>query len=291
MQFTVITGMSGAGKSTVLKMMEDIGFFCVDNLPPALINKFAEICFSPESGINKVALGIDIRGGDLFEELFKETDKLQALGYQVDVLFLDASNEILIKRYKETRRKHPLAGPENRLEDGINKERKILAAAKSKSTIIIDSSNLLTRELKEEIIQIFQEGKRYDNLMITVLSFGFKYGIPSDSDLVFDVRFLPNPFYNQTLRPKTGNDHEVSDYVMGFDVSQEFLKRLQDMVTFLLPNYIKEGKNQLVIAIGCTGGKHRSVTLANALYHELKEADYSVNIHHRDISKDYMRGH
>jgi len=290
MQFIVITGMSGAGKSTVLKMMEDIGFFCVDNLPPALINKFADICFSPESGINKVALGIDIRGGDLFEELFQETDRLKAQGYEVQVVFLDASDEILIKRYKETRRKHPLAGS-NRLEDGINKEREILKDAKKRSTYIFDTSNLLTRELKEEIARIFFEGKSYENLMITIVAFGFKYGIPSDSDLVFDVRFLPNPFYNAKMRPLTGNDAIVRDYVMGFDVSRQFLLQLEEMLIFLLPNYIKEGKNQLVISIGCTGGKHRSVTLANAIYERLKEEDYFVNIHHRDIGNDAKRGH
>jgi len=287
MQFIVITGMSGAGKSTVLKMMEDIGFFCVDNLPPALINKFADICFSPESGINKVALGIDIRGGDLFEELFQETDRLKAQGYEVQVVFLDASDEILIK---ETRRKHPLAGS-NRLEDGINKEREILKDAKKRSTYIFDTSNLLTRELKEEIARIFFEGKSYENLMITIVAFGFKYGIPSDSDLVFDVRFLPNPFYNAKMRPLTGNDAIVRDYVMGFDVSRQFLLQLEEMLIFLLPNYIKEGKNQLVISIGCTGGKHRSVTLANAIYERLKEEDYFVNIHHRDIGNDAKRGH
>ncbi|MDA3846134.1 MAG: RNase adapter RapZ [Vallitaleaceae bacterium] len=290
MQFTVITGMSGAGKSTVLKMMEDIGFFCVDNLPPALINKFADICFSPESGINKVALGIDIRGGDLFEELFQETDRLKSQGYEVEVIFLEASDETLIKRYKETRRKHPLAGSD-RLEDGINKEREILKSAKKRSTYIFDTSNLLTRELKEEITHIFMEGKTYENLTVTILAFGFKYGIPSDSDLVFDVRFLPNPFYNAQMRALTGNDEMVRDYVMSFAVAKEFLRQLEEMVIFLLPNYIKEGKNQLVISIGCTGGKHRSVTLANALYERLKDENYFVNIHHRDIGNDAKRGH
>jgi len=289
MQFTIVTGMSGAGKSTALKILEDIGFFCVDNLPPTLINKFAEICFSPDSGINKVALGIDIRGGNLFKELFNEIENIQKDGYNVDVVFLDAKDEILVKRYKETRRKHPLAG-EGRILDGIRLERELLNEAKRKAKYIIDTSNLLTRELKEEIFKIFTEGKKYENLMITVLSFGFKYGIPSDSDLVFDVRFIPNPFYIPDLRSKTGNEKEIQDYVMSWDVSKNFIEKLEDMINFLLPNYIKEGKNQLVISIGCTGGKHRSVTIANELYSILKNKEYGVNIYHRDIGKDAKRG-
>lgn len=289
MQFTIITGMSGAGKSTVLNILEDVGFFCVDNLPPALIKKFAEICFSPDSGINKVALGIDIRGGNLFAELFNEVESLLQSGYKINVLFLDASDNILVKRYKETRRKHPLAG-EGRIQDGIKVERELLAEAKEKATYIIDTSNLLSRELKGEILKIFTQGKKYKNLIITILSFGFKYGIPSDSDLVFDVRFIPNPFYINELKAKTGNEKEIQEYVMGWDVSKDFITKLEDMISFLLPNYIKEGKNQLVISIGCTGGKHRSVTLANELFKRLSNHDYSVNIHHRDITKDSRRG-
>ncbi|PKM94058.1 MAG: RNase adapter RapZ [Firmicutes bacterium HGW-Firmicutes-1] len=289
MQFTVVTGMSGAGKSTVLRILEDIGFFCVDNLPPILIKKFAEICFSPDSGINKVALGIDIRGGNLFAELFKEIGEINQSGYNVDLIFLDANDDILIKRYKETRRKHPLV-VNGRIQDGIKLEREMLVEAKERAKYIIDTSNLLTRELKEEIIKIFTEGRKYENLIITILSFGFKYGIPSDSDLVFDVRFIPNPFYISELKHKTGNDQVIKDYVMGWDVTQKFLEKLEDMISFLLPNYIKEGKNQLVISIGCTGGKHRSVTMANALCESLKGNEYSVNIHHRDIEKDAKRG-
>lgn len=288
MQFTIVTGMSGAGKSTALNFLEDLGFFCVDNLPPVLIGKFADICFRPESAINKVALGIDIRGGRLFAELFKEVDAIQEKGYPVELLFLEASDEILIQRYKETRRKHPLVA-DGRIQDGIDQERELLSEAKRRATYIIDTSNLLTRELKEELNKIFTSGKAYNSLIITVLSFGFKYGIPSDSDLVFDVRFIPNPYYVNELRPLTGNDQPVRDYVMNCDVSSEFLKKLEDMVVFLLPNYIKEGKNQLVISIGCTGGKHRSVTLANELYNILKDKEYSVIIQHRDILKDAQR--
>lgn len=289
MQFIIVTGMSGAGKSTVLKTLEDLGFFCVDNLPPALIKKFAEICFSPDSGINKVALGIDIRGGKLFTELFKEVEEIQGNGYVIDLLFIDANDETLVKRYKETRRKHPLV-LDGRIQDGIQLERELLEEAKERAKYIIDTSNLLTRELREELTKIFAKGKKYENLIITILSFGFKYGIPSDSDLVFDVRFIPNPYYIAELKMKTGNDQEIKDYVMGWDVAESFLLKLEDMVAFLLPNYIKEGKNQLVISIGCTGGKHRSVTMANALYDKLKEKEYSVNIYHRDIEKDARRG-
>jgi len=285
MQFSIITGMSGAGKSTVLKMLEDLGYFCVDNLPPALIGKFADICFSPDSGINNVALGIDVRGGDFFTELFEEIDKLKAVRYKINLVFMEASDDVLIKRFKETRRRHPLV-VNGRIEDGIIRERKLLEEAKRRSDFIIDSSSLLIRELKTEIYKIFIEEKSYDNLIITVLSFGFKFGIPSDSDLVFDVRFIPNPFYLSELRSQTGNEKEVQDYVMKWDAAKEFLERLEDMVAFLLPKYVQEGKNQLVISIGCTGGKHRSVTIANKLYDSLTAEDYSVNIHHRDIEKD-----
>lgn len=285
MRFVIITGMSGAGKSQAIKFLEDIGFFCVDNLPPALVPKFAEICFAPSSEIDKVALGIDIRGGKLFSDLFAGLSSIKDNGYSYEILFLDASDDVLVKRYKETRRKHPLA-LENRINTGIEKERKILDEVKEKSNYIIDTSNLLTRQLKEEINHIFLEDKKFESLMITILSFGFKYGIPNDSDLVFDVRFIPNPFYISDMRELTGNNAEVRNYVMKWGESKEFLDKLQNMIEFLIPNYIKEGKNQLVISIGCTGGKHRSVTLANALYYNLKELGHRVIIEHRDIDKD-----
>ncbi|NDL67190.1 RNase adapter RapZ [Anaerotalea alkaliphila] len=285
MQFTVITGMSGAGKSTVLKFLEDMGYFCVDNLPPVLIGKFAEICFSPESGINKVALGIDIRGGDVFEELFKEMDLLKGMGYRINLVFIDAQDKILVKRFKETRRKHPLVD-HGRVSEGIRLERSILEAAKKRADHIIDTTNLLTRELKEEVRKVFDADGQYDSLIVTVVSFGFKYGIPADADLVFDVRFLPNPYYVGELRELTGNDREVSDFVMQWEQARDFMVKLLDMVEFLLPNYIKEGKNNIVIAIGCTGGKHRSVTLANALHQALAQKEYSVHIQHRDLEKD-----
>jgi UPF0042 nucleotide-binding protein len=289
MQFSIITGMSGAGKSTVLKNLEDLGYFCVDNLPPTLIGKFADICFSPDSGINNVALGIDIRGGDFFKVLFEEIDKLKSADYKINMVFLEASDDVLVKRFKETRRRHPLVSV-GRIEDGIAEERILLKEAKRRADFIIDTSSLLTRELKNEIYKIFIEKKSYDNLIVSVLSFGFKYGIPSDADLVFDVRFIPNPFYLEELRSKSGNDQEVQDYVMKWESSKTFLNKLTEMVSFLLPHYVQEGKNQLVIAIGCTGGKHRSVTLANELQARLNADEYSVNVYHRDIQKDARLG-
>ncbi|WP_405728885.1 RNase adapter RapZ [Anaerotignum sp.] len=285
MRFVIVTGMSGAGKTSVLKFLEDINFFCVDNLPPALLPKFAELCYEQEGEIERVAMGIDIRGGKLFNDLFEVLSSLQEKGYEYEILFLDASDEVLIKRYKETRRSHPLS-KNGSIHEGIQKEREMLRDVKAKATYIIDTSQVLTRQLKEQINGIFVENKNHENLVITIQSFGFKYGIPTDSDLVFDVRFLPNPFYIQELKELTGNDEPVSSYVMNFEESQLFLRKLLDMVEFLIPLYIKEGKNNLVISIGCTGGKHRSVTLANALYAALGQEKHMLLLQHHDIEKD-----
>ena len=285
MRFVIVTGMSGAGKTSVLKFLEDINFFCVDNLPPALLPKFAELCYEQEGEIERVAMGIDIRGGRLFNDLFEVLSDLQEKGYEYEILFLDASDEVLIKRYKETRRSHPLSR-NGSIQEGIYKEREMLRDVKTKATYIIDTSQALTRQLKEQINNIFVENKKHENLVITIQSFGFKYGIPTDSDLVFDVRFLPNPFYIQELKELTGNDEPVSSYVMQFEDSQIFLNKLVDMVEFLIPLYIKEGKNNLVISIGCTGGKHRSVTLANALFKALGEENHMLLLKHHDIEKD-----
>ena len=285
MRFVIVTGMSGAGKTSVLKFLEDINFFCVDNLPPALLPKFAELCYEQEGEIERVAMGIDIRGGRLFNDLFEVLSDLQSKGFEYEILFLDASDEVLIKRYKETRRSHPLSR-NGSIQEGILKEREILRNVKTKATYIIDTSQALTRQLKEQINGIFVENKKHENLVITIQSFGFKYGIPTDSDLVFDVRFLPNPFYISELKELTGNDEPVSSYVMQFEESQIFLNKLVDMVEFLIPLYIKEGKNNLVISIGCTGGKHRSVTLANALYQALGQEKHTLLLQHHDIEKD-----
>ena len=289
MRFVVVTGMSGGGKSSALKMLEDAGFYCVDNLPVSLIEKFMELIATPDSEITKVALGLDVRAGQAFSETTSILQKQKEKGYEFEILFMDASDAALVKRYKETRRVHPLAA-EGRVEDGIREEREMLSGIRKQADFVIDTSNLLTRELKEELDRIFVQNEEYNSLIITLLSFGFKYGIPADADLVFDVRFLPNPFYYEEMRPLTGNDAMVHDYVMGFDVAKEFLKKLTDMTKFLIPNYISEGKNQLVIAVGCTGGKHRSVTLALELYEALKDnQEYAIKIEHRDIGKDAKR--
>lgn len=287
MRCVIVTGMSGAGKSTALKMLEDVGYFCVDNLPVPLIPKMADLLRVPGIEINKAALGVDIRSGQSFEELEKVLEELDSTGMQYEILFLESSDDVLIKRYKETRRFHPLAGNEGRVDQGIRMERQRIQFLRKRADYLIDTSHMLTRELKAELNKIFVQNKEYKNLYISVLSFGFKYGIPADADLVFDVRFLPNPYYIEELRPKSGNDKEVRDYVMQNEKANVFLEKLSDMVEFLIPNYILEGKTQLVIGIGCTGGKHRSVTLANELFRVLsKNENYGVRIEHRDIGKD-----
>ncbi len=285
MRFVVVTGMSGGGKSTALKMLEDAGFYCVDNLPVSLVEKFAELISMPGSEVGKVALGLDVRSDQSFEDATRVLEKLKSTGYQLEILFMDADENVLIKRYKETRRIHPLA-MEGRVEDGVRAERKVLENIRRHADYVIDTSLLLTRELKEEIDRIFVENSEYNSLMVTVLSFGFKHGIPSDADLVMDVRFLPNPFYIEELKYKTGNDREVQEYVMGFEEAEAFMAKLTDMLHFLIPNYVKEGKYRLVIAIGCTGGKHRSVTLANELYRRMKDkGKYGMKLYHRDVSR------
>ena len=283
MRFVIVTGMSGGGKSTVLKMLEDAGFYCVDNLPISLVEKFVELISMPNSEVSKVVLGLDVRSDQSFKDATRVLETLKQKGYQFEILFMDADDNVLIKRYKETRRVHPLA-PDGRVEDGIRMERKVLENIRKHADYVIDTTNLLTRELKEELHRIFVENEEYNSLMVTVMSFGFKYGIPADADLVFDVRFLPNPFYIDELKHKTGNDTEVQDYVMNNEESAIFMDKLTDMIQFLIPNYVKEGKYRLVIAIGCTGGKHRSVTLANELYKRMKDAgNYGIKLYHRDV--------
>ena len=290
MRLVIVTGMSGAGRTTALKMLEDAGYFCVDNLPVPFIEKFAELTASGNSEITKVAIGVDVRSGKSLSELEEILERMTLHGLNYEILFLDASDEVLVKRYKETRSMHPLAAS-GRIEDGIVRERERLVFLKKHADYIIDTSKLLTRELKQELDKIFVQNRAFKNLMITVLSFGFKYGIPSDADLVFDVRFLPNPYYYEDLRKLTGNDQKIQDFVMGYDMAHVFLDKLEDMIRFLIPNYVLEGKNQLVIAVGCTGGKHRSVTLANKLYERLKkQSDYGVKLEHRDIGKDAAVG-
>lgn len=288
MRFVIVTGMSGAGKSSVLKMLEDIGFFCVDNLPIQLILKFAQLAYDQSSQLDKIALGIDIRSGQALEGLNEILVEAISKGYSYEILFLDTVNEVLVKRFKETRRNHPLSG-NGRVDAGIELEREKLEFLKKQADFIIDTSQLLIRELKIEINKIFVQEQEYGNFYITILSFGFKYGIPTDCDLVFDVRFLPNPYYDQELKPQTGNDKPVYEYVMSSQKATEFLDKLEDMLEFLIPNYIEEGKNQLVVGIGCTGGKHRSVSIANALSDRLSKLEYGFKVEHRDIKKDALQ--
>ncbi len=283
--------MSGAGKSTAMKMMEDMGYFCIDNLPTVLFEKFLEFFHGAHPAQQKVAIGVDVRSGADLENFEVALQRLAHMETPFEILFLDADDKVLIKRYKETRRIHPLANGD-RIEKGLEREREKIAFLKKKADYIIDTSNLLTRELKYELERIFVNDEDFKNMMITILSFGFKYGIPSDSDMVMDVRFLPNPYYDVELRPKTGNDKEIQDFVMKYSEATEFIDKLEDIIQFLIPQYISEGKNQLVISIGCTGGKHRSVTLANELYKRLNEEnrEFGLKIEHRDITKDALRG-
>lgn len=285
MRVVIVTGMSGAGKSSALKMLEDAGYFCVDNLPVPLLSKFTTLVFHENSEYDRIALGVDIRSGQALSELAPLLAQLKEQNRHVEVLYLDAADEVLVKRYKETRRSHPLAGTD-RVEAGIKEERKRTDFLKKSADYILDTSQLLTRELKAQIDKIFVQNENFRNFMVTVLSFGFKYGIPADADLVFDVRFLANPYYVPELKHKTGNEKEVQDFVMQTETAHEFLNKLEDMLEFLIPNYINEGKNRLVVAIGCTGGKHRSVTLANAITGRLGKLDYGIKVEHRDIGKD-----
>lgn len=286
MRLVIVTGMSGAGKTAALKMLEDMGFYCVDNLPIPLVGKFAELVNENNSGIRCAAMGIDVRSGEELALFANTLNQWEQTELSYEILFLDASDDILIKRYKETRRSHPLAGLD-RLDRGIAKEREKLAFLKKRADYIVDTSKLLTRELRMELEKIFVSDEDYLNLFVTILSFGFKYGIPTDADLVFDVRFLPNPYYEESLRFHTGNEKEVQDFVMQGGTAAVFMDKLYDMLKFLIPNYVQEGKNQLVIAVGCTGGKHRSVTIANLLHERLKSyEDIGLKIEHRDIEND-----
>ncbi|MBK5239626.1 RNase adapter RapZ [Clostridium sp.] len=290
MRFLILTGLSGAGKTQTIRNLEDLGFFCVDNLPPTVIPKFAEACYKTNGNIDKIALVIDIRGGKFFDDLFESLTFLKDEGYKYEILFLEASDEALIKRYKETRRKHPLA-PEGRVLNGIASERKKLKDVRERADHIIDTTKLSARQLTDKINEIYgEEGQIETKLVITVLSFGFKYGIPVDSDLVFDVRFLPNPYYIPELKQYSGNDKPVRDYVLDFEGTKTFIDKLQDMLIYLIPNYKKEGKRQLIVSIGCTGGRHRSVAIANKIYEILEHSGYKVNIDHRDIYEDVNRG-
>lgn len=284
MEFLVITGMSGAGKSQAMKVMEDMGYFCMDNLPPALLTKFAELCVESKKPIENIAVVVDIRGGLFFDDLFKSLDDLRSKKINYKILFLESSDRVLIKRYKELRRPHPL-NPEGNIIDGINKEREFLTEVKERSDYILDTSSLTLGMLKQEMSSIFLEGGEQRNITISVSSFGFKNGILLDGDLVFDVRFIPNPFYIPELKHISGMNNETMDYVFKWPQTHTFIEKTIDMLEFLIPFYVTEGKTQLVIGIGCTGGFHRSVAIANKISEILISNGHRTIINHRDINK------
>ena len=284
MAFVVITGVSGAGKSRAVNSLEDLGFYCVDNMPPALIPKFAELCLQTEGKIRNVAIVTDVRGGALFNSLFDGLDELRKQGGEYKILFLDADDSVLIRRFKETRRRHPLQEAGSSITDALRNERELLRPARERADYIIDTSNLSPAQLKEQITVLFM-GDNRTGLMVSCMSFGFKYGTPTESDLVFDVRCFPTPFYIDELKPLTGLDAPVRDYVFSSEKTCTFMKKLFDMIDFLLPLYMEEGKSQLVIAIGCTGGRHRSVAIAEALYRHLLDRGIRAAVSHRDIQR------
>ncbi len=286
-RLVIVTGMSGAGKTQVVRAMEDLGYFCVDNLPPMLIPKFAELCVQSAGRVSKIALVVDIRGGEFFDTLVQVLEDLETQGFMYEILFLEAADETLIRRYKESRRRHPMA-PFGRVSEGISRERERLEHIRGRATHIIDTSDLATSQLKEKITAMFAGERDSDRMTVTVVSFGFKYGIPLDADMVFDVRFLPNPFYVESLRRKSGKETDVSDYIGKWPITHQFLDKLGSLIDFLVPNYVKEGKGQLIIAVGCTGGLHRSVFVAEKIHEGLKKKGYRVGVEHRDIKHNVL---
>jgi UPF0042 nucleotide-binding protein len=285
LEFTIITGLSGAGKSEAIRCFEDMGYFCIDNLPASLIPKMAELCSLPGSKIKKVALVSDVRGGEFFDALFESLRELKSKDINYQILFLEASDDELVKRFKETRRRHPLAEA-GQIIEGIERERRILQSLRGHADMIIDTTNIETYELRDKIRSSFLGKQKQKAILITVISFGYKYGVPIDADLVIDVRFLPNPHYIEALRRFSGEDQPVIDFVLKRPETQTFLRKFRGFLAFLLPHYISEGKTHLTIAIGCTGGTHRSVVLANEIQAFLSEKGYSVTIRHRDIGRD-----
>jgi UPF0042 nucleotide-binding protein len=285
-RFLIITGMSGAGKSYVLKVLEDLGFFCIDNLLPTLIPQFAELCQQMDAWNKNVALVVDIRLGALFEQLTTVLQGFANTGFKYDLLYLDCSDDRLIRRYKETRRRHPLAGA-GRVSNGIAQERAALSQVRSMANYIVDTSDMTTAELKQYIMGTFFEGGAPGGVFnVSLVSFGFKYGIPTDADLVIDVRFLDHPFSVPELKKKNGNDQEIADFIMKSPVAREFLSKQGDLLDFLLPQFVKEGRTQLVVAVGCTGGMHRSVFIANMLASRIKGLGYRVRKEDRDLAKN-----
>lgn len=281
-RFVIITGLSGAGKSEAVKCFEDLGYFCVDNLPPALILKFAELCAQSGGRINKIALVVDIRGGGFFDDIFEALETLERNGFRYEILFLEAKEEILIRRFKESRRRHPLSATGG-ISEGIRAELERLEEIRGKASLILDTSDLSARALRETITKNYDQSSLEANLLVTIVSFGFKNGLPLDADVIHDVRFLPNPHYVESLRRLNGNQSEVSEYVLKWPVTHVFLTKLYDFMDFLMPQYVKEGKANLIVGIGCTGGQHRSVTIANKLGDFLRAKGYRVVVAHRDV--------
>ncbi len=285
MEFVVISGLSGAGKSQVASIMEDMGFYCVDNMPVSLIPQFAELCMAGTGQYDRVALVTDVRGGQTFGGLFQALDILHKMDCHYKIVFVEASEETIIKRYKETRRSHPLARNGRALGEAVRQERTVLQPVRSRAEYIIDTTALSTAKLRGEILRLFGDGKREQAMSVSVISFGFKYGIPIEADLVFDVRFLPNPYYIAALREKTGIDEEVRSFVFGYQQTTDFMGHLEGLMSFLLPQYLEEGKTALVIAIGCTGGKHRSVAVTRALADFIRQKGYNASENHRDMTR------
>ena len=288
-RIVIVTGMSGGGKTQACRYLEDLGYFCVDNLPPVFIPKFVELCAHGGNHVKKIVFVVDTRSRDFFDDLVQVLENMDKKDQTYEMLFMDASDDVIIRRYKETRRRHPMA-PSSRISDGVAKERARLEPVRSKATYIIDTSNLAKSELKEKILRLFGNSEG-DQMTINVLSFGFKFGMPMDADMVFDVRFLPNPFYIDSLRHKSGAVPEVAEYIDSKPVTQEFEKRLTSLIEFLVPQYVKEGKSQLVIAVGCTGGMHRSVFIAHYIFDFLKKKGYVVKLEHRDLMKNDVWEH
>jgi UPF0042 nucleotide-binding protein len=282
-RFVIITGLSGAGKSETMHCFEDLGYFCVDNLPPILIPKFAELCAQSDGRINRIALVVDIRGGSFFDDIFDALEILEQNGFSYEILYLEAKEEVLVRRFKETRRRHPLSA--GSILEGIRAESERLQEIRGKATRIIDTSDISVRNHHELINQYYAEVPEQEKMLITVVSFGFRNGIPLDADLIFDVRFLPNPHYVDSLRALNGNQTEVLNYVLKWPITLRFLAKLYDFIDFLGPHYVKEGKANLIIGIGCTGGQHRSVAVANKLGDYLRTKGYRVVVYHRDIDR------
>ncbi len=286
MEFLIVSGLSGAGKSTVMSVLEDSGFFCVDNLPPVLIPKFAELCLAGTGAYEQVAMACDIRGGENFDGLFEALDTLREMQFDYQILFVEADTKTIIKRYQETRRAHPLMAEGLNLTQAVDRERQAMEPVRQRAQYVIDTTSLPAKKLRDRILEILAPGEaRRFEMSISVTSFGFKYGIPLEADLVFDVRFLPNPFYVEQLRPQTGLDAGVRDYVFSYPQTGEFLEKLESMVDFLLPQFEEEGKSALVIAIGCTGGRHRSVAVTHALAEHIRSLGYAAGENHRDMTR------